>query len=47
MTPVDFLVDAIAKVADDPKHFGKVYNIVHQDPVPADQVSPVWKATDT
>ena len=38
MTPVDFLVDAIAKVADDPKHFGKVYNIVHQDPVPADQV---------
>ena len=25
-------------MADDPKHFGKVYNIVHQDPVPADQV---------
>ncbi len=38
MTPVDFLVHAIARVADDLKHFGKVYNIVQQDPVPADQV---------
>ena len=38
MTPVDFLVNAIARVADDPKHFGKVYNIVQQDPVPADRV---------
>ena len=38
MTPVDFLVCAIAKIADDPKHFGSVYNIVQQDPVPADRV---------
>ena len=38
MTPVDFLAAAIARISDDPKHLGKVYNVVQQDPVPADQV---------
>ena len=38
MTCVDFLTAAIAGIADDTKHFGKVYNIVQQQPVPADQV---------
>lgn len=38
MTPVDFLATAVAKIADDPSHFGKVYNMVQQDPVPADLV---------
>ncbi len=38
MTPVDFLVSAISKIADDPNHLGRVYNVVHQDPVPADEV---------
>ena len=38
MTPVDFLTTAIAKISDDPAHLGKVYNIVQQDPVPADKV---------
>ena len=38
MTPVDFLVKAITKISDDPKHLGRVYNVVQQDPVPADQV---------
>jgi thioester reductase-like protein len=38
MTPVDFLVTAITRISDDPAHLGKVYNVVQQDPVPADQV---------
>ncbi len=38
MTPVDFLVRAIRKISDDPAHFGKVYNVVQQEPVPADRV---------
>ena len=38
MTPVDFLVKAITKISDDPSHLGKVYNVVQQAPVPADQV---------
>ena len=38
MTPVDFLVEAVARIADDPVHLGKVYNVVQGDPVPADQV---------
>ena len=38
MTPVDFLVRAITKISDDPGHLGKVYNVVQQAPVPADQV---------
>ena len=38
MTPVDFLVSAISRIADDPNHLGRVYNVVQQDPVPADQV---------
>ncbi len=38
MTPVDFLVEAIAKISDDSAHFGKVYNVVQQNPVPADHV---------
>ena len=38
MTPVDFLATAIAKIAEDPAHLGKVYNVVQQDPVSADQV---------
>ena len=38
MTPVDFLVSAITKISDDPRHLGRVYNVVQQDPVPADQV---------
>ena len=38
MTPVDFLVRAITKISDDPGRLGKVYNVVQQAPVPADQV---------
>lgn len=38
MTPVDFLVNAIGQMSDDPKHFGNVYNVVQQNPVPGDQV---------
>ena len=38
MTPVDFLVAAIAKIAYDPGHLGNVYNVVQTDPVAADQV---------
>ena len=38
MTPVDFLVKAITKISDDPRHLGNVYNVVQQAPVPADQV---------
>ena len=38
MTPVDFLVKALTKISDDPRHLGKVYNVVQQGPVPADQV---------
>ena len=38
MTPVDFVVSAITKLSDDPRHLGMVYNVVQQDPVPADQV---------
>ena len=38
MTPVDFVVKAITKISDDPTHLGKVYNVVQQNPVPADGV---------
>ena len=38
MTPVDFLVSAISRIADDPSHRGRVYNVVEQDPTPADHV---------
>ena len=38
MTPVDFLVNAIGEMSDDPKHFGKVYNVVQPHPIPGDQV---------
>ena len=38
MTPVDFLVNAIAKISDDPRHLGRVYNVVQSDPVPADGI---------
>ncbi len=38
MTPVDFLAKAITKVSDDPAHLGKVYNVVQQSPVTADEV---------
>ena len=38
MTPVDFLVNAIARFSDDPAHLGKVYNVVQQDPVTAESV---------
>ena len=38
MTPVDFIVTAISRIADDPSHLGKVYNVIHQDPVPSEQV---------
>ncbi len=38
MTPVDFLVKAITKISDDPRHLGMVYNVVQQDAVSADQV---------
>ena len=38
MTPVDFLVTAITKISDDPAHLGKVYNVVQQNPVPADHI---------
>jgi hypothetical protein len=35
MTPVDFLVKAIVRFADDPSHFGQVYNIVQSEATPA------------
>ena len=38
MTPVDFLVTAIAKFSDESTHLGRVYNVVQQDPVSADSV---------
>ena len=38
MTPVDFVCAAIAKIADAPGHFGNVYNVVQQAPIPADHV---------
>ena len=38
MTPVDFLASAITRSSDDPRHLGMVYNVVQQDPLPADQV---------
>ena len=38
MTPVDFLVSAIARFSDDPAHLGEVYNVVQQDPVTAESV---------
>ena len=38
MTPVDFLVSAIAKISDEPRRLGMAYNVVQQNPVPADQV---------
>ena len=38
MTPVDFLAEAITKFSDEPAHLGKVYNMVNQDPVTADEV---------
>ncbi len=38
MTPANFLATAITKLADNANHFGKVYNVVQQEPVPADHV---------
>ena len=38
MTPVDFLASAVAKISDDSRNFGRVYNVVQQQPVPASQV---------
>ena len=38
MTPVDFLAKAIMSISDDSRHFGRVYNVVQQEPVPADKV---------
>ena len=38
MTPVNFLATAITNLADDARHFGKVYNAVQQEPVAADHV---------
>ncbi len=38
MTPVDFLVTAIAKFSDELAHMGRVYNAVQQDPVTAESV---------
>ena len=38
MTPIDFLVSAVTRISDNPKHFGQVYNVVQQQPVPARQV---------
>ena len=38
MTPVDFLVSAVTRISDNTKHFGQVYNVVQQQPVPAGQV---------
>ena len=38
MTPVDFLATAITKISDDSSHFGKVYNMVQQQPVSATHV---------
>ncbi len=38
MTPVDFLVSAVASISDNPEHLGRVYNVVQQQPVPAGQV---------
>ena len=38
MTPVDFLVTAVTRISDDPRHLGRVYNVVQPNPVPADRV---------
>ncbi len=38
MTPVDFVATAVANISRDPAHLGKVYNVVQQTPVEADQV---------
>ena len=38
ITCVDFLTSAIARIANDARHYGKVYNVVQQAPVPADDV---------
>ncbi|MDE2861021.1 MAG: thioester reductase domain-containing protein [Chloroflexota bacterium] len=38
MTSVDFLTTAIARIVDDTRHLGRVYNVVQQKPVPADSV---------
>ena len=43
MTPVDFLVAAIAQFSDNSAHLGRVYNIVQQDPVTADSVFAVME----
>ena len=47
MTPVDFLVKAITKISEDPRHLGRVYNVVQQDPSPLTKSSPTWRTTDT
>ena len=38
MTPVDFLVKSIAIFAETSSHFGQVYNVVQDNPVPAHTV---------
>ena len=43
MTPVDFLVKAIVLFASNPSHFGRVYNVVQADPVPAKIVFDLMK----
>ena len=38
MTPIDFLVSAITRISEYPKHYVRVYNVIQQRPVPAEQV---------
>jgi amino acid adenylation domain-containing protein/thioester reductase-like protein len=38
MTPVDFLVQSMVRFANDPSHFGQVYNVVQADPVSSQTV---------
>ncbi len=38
MTPVDFLARAVRSFSDDPAHWGKVYNVVQEAPLPANLV---------
>jgi amino acid adenylation domain-containing protein/thioester reductase-like protein len=35
LSPVDFLVKSIVQFASNPSHFGQVFNVVQNDPVPA------------
>ncbi|MDP6455560.1 MAG: thioester reductase domain-containing protein [SAR202 cluster bacterium] len=38
ITPIDFLVNAITRFASSPSHLGQAYNVVQNDPTPAETV---------